>query len=80
MKKFNEFESDLIQNALDYYAAHLEAEVEAMQKKTEGTGLRPIIAPGFYNLQVKDLKFKVTELTKKRNNRDGCPYTKIIKK
>ena len=64
-KKFNEFEKGLLLNALDYYVAHLEAEVEKMQNEVEGSGYRSIIAPGFYNMMMRDLKVKVETLTKK---------------
>jgi len=61
MKKFNGFEKSLIVDALNYYVANLEAEVEAAAKGPKN----PIIAPGFYNMMKKELIQKVELLTKK---------------
>jgi|TARA_R110002020_G_scaffold424735_1_gene633976 hypothetical protein len=62
-RKFNEFEEKLIIDALDYYVAHLEDEVEQMQTKDR----RSIIAPGFYTFQKIDLISLVKSMTKKAN-------------
>ena len=44
MKKFNGFEKGLIVDALNYYVANLEVEIEATNKGDRNT----IIAPGYY--------------------------------
>jgi len=62
MKKFNGFEKSLIVDALNYYVANLEAEIEAAAKGPKN----PIIAPGFYNMIKKELIEKVELLTKKK--------------
>jgi len=62
-RKFNEFEEKLIIDALDYYVAHLEDEVEQMQVEDK----RSIIAPGFYTFQKIDLISLVKSMTKKAN-------------
>ncbi len=61
MKKFNEFEKGMIVDALNYYVANLESEIEKMQNRER----RSIIAPGFYEMQKQDLITKVESLTKK---------------
>ncbi len=45
MKKFNGFEKGLIVDALNYYVANLEAEVEEAS-----VGGVTIVAPGFYTI------------------------------
>ena len=62
MKKFNGFEKSLIVDALNYYVANLEAEVEAAAKGHKN----PIIAPGFYTMMKKELIEKVELLSKKK--------------
>jgi len=62
MKKFNGFEKGLIVDALNYYVANLEVEIEAAAKGPKNT----IIAPGFYNMMKKELIEKVELLTKKK--------------
>ena len=61
MKKFNKFEKGLIVDALNYYVANLEAEIEEAAKGPKN----PIIAPGLYNMIKKELIQKVELLTKK---------------
>jgi len=61
MKKFNEFEKVLIIEALNYYVANLEVEIEAANKGDRNT----IIAPGFYTMAKNELIGKVESLTKK---------------
>ena len=61
MKKFNEFEKVLIVDALSYYVANLEVEIEAASKGDRNT----IIAPGYYTMVKKELIDKVESLTKK---------------
>jgi len=61
MKKFNEFEKGLIVDALNYYVANLEVEIEEANKGDRNT----IIAPGFYTMQKQELVTKVESLTKK---------------
>ena len=60
MKKFNGFEKGLIVDALNYYVANLEAEVE----EASGDGVT-IVAPGFYTMAKNELIDKVESLTKK---------------
>jgi len=60
MKKFNAFEKGLIVDALNYYVANLEAEVE----EASGGGVT-IVAPGFYTMAKNELIDKVESLTKK---------------
>jgi hypothetical protein len=60
MKKFNAFEKGLIVEALNYYVANLEAEVEA----ASGDGVT-IVAPGFYTMAKDELIDKVESMTKK---------------
>jgi hypothetical protein len=61
MKKFNEFEKGLIIDALNYYVANLEVEIEEAAKGPRN----PIIAPGFYTMAKNELTDKVESLTKK---------------
>jgi hypothetical protein len=61
MKHFNGFENTLITDALNYYVANLEAEIEEAAKGPRN----PIIAPGFYTSMKKELLDKVESLTKK---------------
>ena len=60
MKKFNAFEKGLIVDALNYYVANLETEVEA----ASGEGVT-IVAPGFYTMAKDELIDKVESMTKK---------------
>ena len=63
MKKFNQMESNLITDALNYYVANLEAEI----KKMESNGRNSIFAPGFYTMVSKELINKIKkEMTKKQ--------------
>ena len=61
MKKFNGMESHLIVEALNYYVAHLEDEIKALEENN----ITSIFAPGFYTMISKDLKEKVKSMTKK---------------
>ena len=62
MKKFNKMESNLICDALDYYVAHLEADI----KKLEEKGRTSIFAPGFYPMVKDELVNKIKkDMTKK---------------
>ena len=61
MKKFNKMESNLICDALQFYVANLESEIEKMEED----GKRSIFAPGFYTMISKELKEKVKTMTKK---------------
>ena len=51
MKKFNKMESNLICDALDYYVAHLESEIKAIEE----AGRTCIFAPGFYPMIKNEL-------------------------
>ena len=62
MKKFNEMESNLIIDALQFYVAQVERDILQM----ENDGKRSIFAPGFYTMISKDLKDKVKSMTKKQ--------------
>ena len=56
-------ESNLICDALDYYVAHLEAEINAIE---EG-GRTSIFAPGFYQMIKDELVSKIKQdMTKKQ--------------
>ncbi len=63
MKKFNQMESNLITDALNYYVANLEVEIKEM----ETNGRNSIFAPGFYTMVSKELINKIKkEMTKKQ--------------
>ena len=63
MKKFNKMESNLICDALDYYVAHLEAEIKALEE----AGRPCIFAPGFYPMIKDELVDKIKkDMTKKQ--------------
>ena len=62
MKKFNQMESNLICDALNFYVAHIESDILKMEEK----GRRSIFAPGFYTQISKELKDKVKDMTKKQ--------------
>ena len=62
MKKFNQMESNLITDALNYYVAHLESEIKALEEN----GKTCIFAPGFYPMIKDELVSKVKEMTKKQ--------------
>jgi len=63
MKKFNQMESNLITDALNYYVANLEVEIKEM----ETDGRNSIFAPGFYTMVSKELINKIKkEMTKKQ--------------
>lgn len=64
MKKFNQMESNLIVDALQFYVAQVERDILQMEKD----GKRSIFAPGFYTMISKDLKDKVKSMTKKQPN------------
>ena len=57
MKKFNKMESNLICDSLDYYVAHLEAEIKALEEK----GRPCIFAPGFYPMIKDELVNKIKQ-------------------
>ena len=61
MKKFNKMESNLICDSLDYYVAHLEADIKALEE----SGKTSIFAPGFYTRISNELIDKVKTMTKK---------------
>ena len=61
MKKFNQMESNLICDALQFYVAQVERDILQMEKD----GKRSIFAPGFYTMIYKELKDKVKIMTKK---------------
>tara|TARA_A100001391_G_scaffold204395_2_gene199935 strand:+ start:803 stop:1003 length:201 start_codon:yes stop_codon:yes gene_type:complete len=62
MKKFNKMESNLICDALDYYVAHLEADIKELEEK----GRTSIFAPGFYPMVKDELVSKIKkDMTKK---------------
>ena len=62
MKKFNKMESNLICDSLDYYVAHLEADIKALEEK----GKTSIFAPGFYPMIKDELVNKIKkDMTKK---------------
>jgi hypothetical protein len=62
MKKFNKMESHLICDALDYYVAHLESEIKAIEE----SGKACIFAPGFYPMIKDELVNKIQQdMTKK---------------
>ena len=62
MKKFNKMESNLICDALNYYVAHLESEIKAMEEN----GKYSIFAPGFYTMIKEELAGKIKlDMTKK---------------
>ena len=55
-------ESNLICDALDYYVAHLEADIKALEEK----GRISIFAPGFYPMIKEELVSKIKkDMTKK---------------
>ena len=60
MKKFNQMESNLLVDSLNYYVANLESEIEKMEENNK----RSFIAPGFYTMISNELIDKVKELTK----------------
>ena len=62
MKEFNEMESNLIIDALQFYVAKVERDILQLEKN----GKRSIFAPGFYTTISKDLKDKVKSMTKKQ--------------
>tara|TARA_B100000963_G_C22069063_1_gene427271 strand:- start:277 stop:474 length:198 start_codon:yes stop_codon:yes gene_type:complete len=63
MKKFNQMESNLICDALNYYVVHLESEIKALEEK----GKTSIFAPGFYPMIKDELVNKVKkDMTKKQ--------------
>ncbi len=62
MKKFNQMESNLICDALQFYVAQVERDILQMEKD----GKRSIFAPGFYTMISKELKDKVKIMTKKQ--------------
>ena len=63
MKKFNKMESNLICDALDYYVAHLEADIKAIEE----SGRTSIFAPGFYPMIKDELVEKIKkDMTKKQ--------------
>ena len=63
MKKLNQMESNLICDALNYYVAHLESEIKALEEK----GKTYIFAPGFYPMIKDELVNKVKkDMTKKQ--------------
>ena len=64
MKKFNQMESNLICDALQFYVAQVERDILQMEKD----GKRSIFAPGFYTMIYKELKDKVKIMTKKQKN------------
>jgi len=61
MKKFNQMESNLICDALQFYVAQVEKDIRLMEED----GKRSIFAPGFYTMISKELKEKVKTMTKK---------------
>ena len=62
MKKFNKMESNLICDSLDYYVAHLEADIKALEE----SGKISIFAPGFYPMIKDELVNKIKkDMTKK---------------
>jgi len=61
MKKFNQMESNLICDALQFYVAQVERDILQMEKD----GKRAIFAQGFYTQVSKELKNKVKTMTKK---------------
>ena len=63
MKKFNQFESNLIEDALTNHIQMLEAEVLEVEAK----GKRSIFAEGFFTMMGKELIDKVVnEMTRKQ--------------
>ncbi len=67
MKKFNQMESNLIVDSLNYYVANLEAELKAMEEDGKTKGYSPIFAPGFYTMFANELIDKVQkDMTKKQ--------------
>ncbi len=65
MKKFNQMESDLLVSSLKFYVAHLESEIEQMEKN----GKHSIFAPGFYTMISDELINKIKkDMTKKQTN------------
>ena len=62
MKKFNNMESNLICDALQFYVAQVERDILQMEKD----GKRSIFAKGFYTQVSKELKDKVKTMTKKQ--------------
>jgi len=62
MKKFNQMESNLICDALQFYVAQVERDILQMEKD----GKRSIFAQGFYTQVSKELKDKVKTMTKKQ--------------
>ena len=64
MKKFNQFESHLIQEALANHMKSLEAEVTEIDAKNEG---RSIFAQGYFTMVITELIDKVVnEMTRKQ--------------
>ena len=64
MKKFNQFESHLIQEALTSHMKSLEEEIAEVDAKNEG---RCIFAQGYFTLVITELIDKVsTEMTRKQ--------------
>jgi len=64
MKKFNQMESNLIVDSLNYYVANLESEIKQMEKNNK----RSIFAPGFYTMISDELIDKVKDMTKNQKN------------
>ena len=64
MKKFNQFESNLIEDALRDHIQSLEAHIKEMEAKGEG---RSIFAQGFFTMMGEELIDKVVnEMTRKQ--------------
>jgi len=62
MKKFNQMESNLIVDSLNYYVRILEIEIKQIEKD----GKYSIFAPGFYSMIADELINKIQkDMTKK---------------
>jgi len=63
MKKFNGFENQIIQDALQVYIEKAEQEISEKDKKP---GKRLMFAPGYFTMIGKDLSYKVDQMTLKK--------------